>query len=68
MKILQITASYKPSFIYGGPIYSVAALCEALVKSEIRSLESKSPNSLVSNVEVITTLANGKEELLYPSG
>lgn len=68
MKILHITASYKPSFIYGGPIYSVAALCEAWVKSEVRSLKSESTHPLLYNVEVITTLANGKEELLYPSG
>jgi glycosyltransferase involved in cell wall biosynthesis len=68
MKILHITASYKPAFIYGGPIYSVSALCEALVKSADRSLKSESPSSLLHNVEVITTLANGKEEHPYPSG
>ena len=68
MKILHITASYKPAFVYGGPIYSVAALSEALVKTEVRSLKSVSSHSLLYNVEVITTLANGKEELPYPSG
>jgi hypothetical protein len=68
LKILHITASYKPAFIYGGPIYSVGTLCEALVKSADRSLKSESPPLLISNLEVITTLANGKEELPYPSG
>ena len=68
MKILHITASYKPSFIYGGPIYSVSALCEALVKSKVRSLMYNSTHPLLYNLEVITTLANGKEELPYPSG
>ena len=68
MKILHITASYKPAFVYGGPIYSVAALSEALGKSEVRSLQSVSSHSLLYNVEVITTLANGKEELPYASG
>lgn len=32
MRILHNTASYKPAYIYGGPIHSVAALCEGLVK------------------------------------
>lgn len=61
MKILHITASYKPAYVYGGPIYSVAALCEALGKDSSAPLRTTS-------VEVITTLANGKEELAYPSG
>ena len=30
MKIIHITPSYKPAYIYGGPIYSVGKLCEAL--------------------------------------
>lgn len=68
MKILHITASYKPAYIYGGPIYSISALCEALEKWEARDWNSEIPCSLPSNVEVITTLANGKEELNYPSG
>jgi glycosyltransferase involved in cell wall biosynthesis len=41
LKILHITASYKPAFIYGGPIYSVAALCEALIKTEVGSPQSE---------------------------
>ncbi|MBK0382055.1 glycosyltransferase [Pedobacter sp. SD-b] len=31
MKILQITASYKPAFVYGGPVMSVAKLCEEIM-------------------------------------
>jgi len=34
LKILHVTASYKPAYIYGGPIYSVAALCEELCSGE----------------------------------
>ncbi|TKB98612.1 glycosyltransferase [Pedobacter cryophilus] len=106
MKILHITASYKPAYIYGGPIYSVAALCEALVErvcspqsavkevlnkeqgakskdklsavgspqsAGLRSKEERLNASTVDGsqtvvLEVITTLANGKEELPYPSG
>lgn len=30
MKILQVVASYKPAFVYGGPVMSVAKLCEEL--------------------------------------
>jgi hypothetical protein len=42
LKILHITASYKPAFIYGGPIYSVAVLCEALSeKKEQRNRRSR---------------------------
>jgi glycosyltransferase involved in cell wall biosynthesis len=50
MKILQITAAYKPAYIYGGPTMSVAKLCEALVKYG-------------TNLEVLTTTANGSQEL-----
>ena len=35
IKILQITAAYKPAYIYGGPTMSVAKLCETLVKPSI---------------------------------
>jgi glycosyltransferase involved in cell wall biosynthesis len=50
IKILQITAAYKPAYIYGGPTMSVSKLCEALVDAGI-------------NTEVLTTTANGKTEL-----
>lgn len=55
MHILQINASYKPAYIYGGPTMSVAKLCEELVKAG-------------QTVEVLTTLANGKQEFTYPAG
>jgi glycosyltransferase involved in cell wall biosynthesis len=76
LKILQITASYKPAFIYGGPIYSVAALCESLNvesskfkgESDGNVGSSKSKVESETLVEVYTTLANGKEELPYQNG
>ncbi|WP_391561000.1 XrtY-associated glycosyltransferase XYAG1 [Mucilaginibacter achroorhodeus] len=55
MKILHVTASYKPAYIYGGPIMSVSALCEALVENDI-------------DVEVFTTTANGRQELSVTPG
>lgn len=66
MKVLHITASYKPAYIYGGPIYSVAALCEALTNSKSQNTKSASSSSITINVEVITTLANGECFNLYP--
>ena len=50
MKIIHITPSYKPAFIYGGTISSIAQLCEAQQKAG-------------QTIEVFTTTANGKEEL-----
>ncbi|MDB5123009.1 MAG: hypothetical protein JWP94_1138 [Mucilaginibacter sp.] len=50
MRILQINASYKPAFVYGGPTMSVSMLCEQLVKVGVL-------------VTVFTTTANGKHEL-----
>ncbi|WP_214225787.1 XrtY-associated glycosyltransferase XYAG1 [Pedobacter sp. B4-66] len=49
MRIIHISPSYKPSFIYGGPTISIAKLCEVLSKRCM--------------VEVMTTTANGKTEL-----
>lgn len=49
MKILIITPSYKPAFVYGGPIFSVAYLAENLSKQ--------------NEVLVLSTNANGKENL-----
>ena len=58
MKIIQITASYKPAYIYGGPIQSVAKLCEAMAAlSDKREAESE------VNLQVLTTTANGASEL-----
>jgi len=58
LKILHITPSYKPAYIYGGPIQSVSKLCEALtVLSEKREAKSE------VDVRVLTTTANGRTEL-----
>lgn len=53
MKILFIVPSYKPAYIYGGPIVAVARLAERLVQ-------------LGHTVTVYTTTANGKTELNVP--
>lgn len=53
MNILFITPSYKPAYVYGGPIVSVARLAESLVQ-------------LGHSVTVYTTTANGKTELDMP--
>lgn len=50
MKILQINASYKPAYIYGGPTMSVSKLSEELAKAGCE-------------VHVYTTTANGADEL-----
>ena len=50
MKILHITAAYKPAITYGGPTMSVAMLCEELVKAGV-------------TINVFTTTANGAIEL-----
>ncbi|GAB3927741.1 XrtY-associated glycosyltransferase XYAG1 [Mucilaginibacter myungsuensis] len=50
MRILQINASYKPAYIYGGPTMSVSKLAEQLVNAGC-------------DVKVFTTTANGDNEL-----
>jgi glycosyltransferase involved in cell wall biosynthesis len=55
MKILHIVPSYKPAYIYGGPIESVSKLCEGLAKAG-------------HTVDVFTTTANGQEELSVEAG
>lgn len=55
MKIIQICAAYKPAYIYGGPTMSVAKLAEELVKVK-------------QDVVVLTTTANGAEELPVKTG
>ncbi|MEQ8688292.1 MAG: glycosyltransferase [Imperialibacter sp.] len=55
MKILHVVPSYKPAFIYGGPIMSVAMLCQ-------------SQFALGHSVFVFTTTANGKFELPVVEG
>jgi len=53
MKIIHLTPSYKPAYVYGGPIYSVSALCKAQV-------------AIGHEVFVFTTNANGSENLSVP--
>lgn len=55
MKILHIVPSYKPAYIYGGPIESVSKLCEGLAAAG-------------HEVDVFTTTANGKTELDIEAG
>jgi glycosyltransferase involved in cell wall biosynthesis len=50
MKILFIVPSYKPAYVYGGPIVVIARLAEQLVL-------------MGHQVEVYTTTANGAKEL-----
>lgn len=50
MKCLHVIPWYYPSFVYGGPIYSSAALCKVLATKG-------------HDITVITTTANGKVEL-----
>ena len=50
MKILHVTPYYKPAFVYGGPIHSVSALCEALVAHG-------------HDVTVVTTNADGDNSI-----
>lgn len=50
MRILQISPSYKPAYVYGGPIESVAMLCEGLAAAG-------------HEVHMFTTTANGEKEL-----
>jgi glycosyltransferase involved in cell wall biosynthesis len=50
MKILHVVPSYKPAYIYGGPIESVSKLCEGLAAHG-------------HDVDVYTTTANGEAEL-----
>jgi len=54
LKIIHITASYKPAYIYGGPIQSVGKLCEAII-SDVHHRHI--------DLEVFTTTANGINEL-----
>jgi glycosyltransferase involved in cell wall biosynthesis len=50
LKLLQVNASYKPAYIYGGPTMSVSKLSEEMVLTGIA-------------VTVLTTTANGPDEL-----
>ncbi len=55
MNILFIVPSYKPAFIYGGPIVVIAQLAETLV-------------TMGHSVTVYTTTANGATELMVSTG
>jgi len=55
MRILHVVPSYKPAYIYGGPIESVSKLCEGLVLNG-------------NKVDVFTTTANGVSELSMKPG
>lgn len=50
MKVLHIVPSYKPAYLYGGTITAVAILCESQAQ-------------LADEIHVLTTTANGKNEL-----
>jgi len=70
LKILHITASYKPAYIYGGPIASVSMLCECLAELEVLrqaqddiAKDNWMTKKVKLNVEVLTTTANGQNEL-----
>lgn len=65
MKIIHITASYKPAYIYGGPIQSVAKLCEVL---EELSDQRLAVGNDALKVQVFTTTANGTKELDVKTG
>jgi len=58
LKIIHVTASYKPAYLYGGPIQSVGKLCEALIGLAVRS-----EGLGIDDVRVLTTTANGESEL-----
>ncbi|WP_316824780.1 XrtY-associated glycosyltransferase XYAG1 [Pedobacter miscanthi] len=68
MKVIHITASYKPAYIYGGPIQSVAKLCEALTGLSDKQLAVGGNEIIVNNIQVLTTTANGKKELDVKTG
>jgi len=65
LKIIHITAAYKPAYIYGGPTMSVAKLCEALVVEVEVEVEADNDKQ---GLEVLTTTANGTAELNVVSG
>ncbi|RMF26542.1 MAG: glycosyltransferase [Bacteroidetes bacterium] len=55
MRILQVFPTYKPAYVYGGPIFSVSYLCEQMVRQG-------------HEVELLTTTANGPDELDVETG
>ncbi len=74
MKIIHITPSYKPAYLYGGPTYSVAKLCEALAQqkgmegNQQQTRDDKSNTTHADfDIQVLTTTANGSRELDVPT-
>jgi len=67
LKILHITPSYKPAYIYGGPIQSVGKLCKVLAKAT-KSLSRDVGELKNWEIEVFTTTANGNKELKVETG
>src|SRR2546427_7215225 len=55
MKLLHVVASYAPAWRYGGPVQSVAALCQGLTR-------------LGEDVTVYTTNVDGASDLAVPLG
>jgi glycosyltransferase involved in cell wall biosynthesis len=55
VRILVVAAYYKPATVYGGPVRSVSALCEGLMRAG-------------AQVTVFTTNANGAGLLTVPTG
>lgn len=76
MKILHITPSYKPAYIYGGPIQSVGKLCESLCENQEQVAGTKEQGAkskeqgvkIQDTIEVFTTTANGNKELKIETG
>lgn len=55
MKILHVIPTYKPAWVYGGPIHSISTLCEHLAAAG-------------HQVRMLTTTANGPGELPVTPG
>ena len=69
MKIIHVTASYKPAYIYGGPIQSVGKLCEALCENKEQRTKNKEQGvKNKDSIQVFTTTANGNKELIVETG
>jgi glycosyltransferase involved in cell wall biosynthesis len=54
-RIAWVVSYYKPAYVYGGPVRSISAMCEAIAQLE-------------PEVTVLTTDANGKTRLDVPVG
>ncbi|WP_231427113.1 XrtY-associated glycosyltransferase XYAG1 [Pedobacter sp. Leaf250] len=69
MKILHITPSYKPAYIYGGTTQSIGLLCEAICEYNEQRAKCKEKGAKNKDItQVFTTTANGEEELNVESG